>query len=634
MREALRTRIKTMAGVLGVDIQKINADVRLALSQRRFAKLGHPPIEGYDVTRHYGDSDIDQSFRYIAEGFISARIQFIKDVLGGAEIERSAFADIGDPNGVFLKALGKKGTSININEKILGNISDIQTILGALPNIPLPDGSFDYVLCFEVVEHLHDPIGGLKELARLARKGVIISIPCVRRTKIYPYWYDKAQPPTQCHVLECADGDFRKLLTYTNLRAVAMAVHEVFDYPYTPSEALASMVWRALDEDLLCGAHRRFSIYLLQHDTKRSEETMKMIAPKKPLRNIDRIAHPVKSRSGKVTLERNERTVDFPPGILDDLRALVTGFVLRAYPEMDEFYAALSEWSGFPAEQLLATDGADGALHRVFATYVSEGDEVVVLSPSYAMYPVYCQMYGVKMHALTFSDDLKLPFEKVLAAAVPGRRLIALVNPNQPIESCFTLEEMRRLATRCAEHDILLLVDEAYYHFCAITAAPLTREFENVIVARTFSKAFGLAGLRIGYLIAARPAIKALRALKPIYEVNHLNAAFATYFLRRPRIMEEYVASVRAGRETLEKFFGRHGCEVHGKHSNTILARLPEKVSAPALTAALRDEGWLVRAETQAPTTNHLRITIGPPDQMEELCKRLELHVRGERSVG
>ena len=117
-----------------------------------------------------------------------------------------------------------------------------------------------------------------------------------------------------------------------------------------------------------------------------------MIAPKPTLRQIERIAHPIPAREGKVTLERNERTVDFPPAVMEDLRALVTGFVLRAYPEMDGFYEALAQWSGFSISELLATDGADGGLHRVFATYVSPSDEVVILSPSYAMYPVYCQM--------------------------------------------------------------------------------------------------------------------------------------------------------------------------------------------------------------------------------------------------
>lgn len=348
-----------------------------------------------------------------------------------------------------------------------------------------------------------------------------------------------------------------------------------------------------------------------------------MIEPKPPLRQIRRISHPIKSRSGKVPLERNERTIDFPQEILEDLRSLITGFTLRAYPEMDEFYEALAQWSAFPAEQLLATEGADGALKRVFETYVSQGDEVVVLSPSYAMYPVYCQMMGAKMRTLGFDQNLHLAFETVLASVTPGTRLLALVNPNQPIESCFSLEQMRELAALCAKQETLLLVDEAYYHFCRITAAPLIKDFDNLIVARSFSKAFGLAGLRIGFLIAQPPVIEALRALKPIYEINHLNAAIAAYFLKRPQIMQSYVETVDAGRKVLTQFFEARGMVHHGEHSNTLLVKLPSEVPAPELAAELGKQGWLLRAETAAPTTNHLRITLGPADQMRQLTLKL-----------
>lgn len=349
-----------------------------------------------------------------------------------------------------------------------------------------------------------------------------------------------------------------------------------------------------------------------------------MTLPKKTLQDIERLSHPIKSREGLVPLERNERTIDFSESVIADLRNLVTGFRLRAYPEMDEFYEALSTWSGFAVSELLATDGADGGLQRVFATYVSEGDRVAIMSPSYAMYPIYCKMYGANVHSLTFDDQLRLSFDTVFALARPEMRLIALVNPNQPIESCFTLEEIRELASRCQRNDVLLLVDEAYFHFCRITAAPLVREFPNVIIARTFSKAFGLAGLRIGYLISQAPVIKALRALKPIYEINNLNAAFATYFLRNANIMESYVADVDAGRQVLTEFFSHYNCFLHGKHSNTLLVGLPETVSARPLTQWLHERKWLVRAETARPTRNHLRITLGPAAQMRELTAMIE----------
>ena len=177
------------------------------------------------------------------------------------------------------------------------------------------------------------------------------------------------------------------------------------------------------------------------------------------------------------------------------------------------------------------------------------------MKPTYAMYPVYCQMFGAAVDELTFDENLNLSFETVLAKATPEVKLFALVNPNQPIESCFSLDELRALAEKCAENNTLLLIDEAYHHFCKITGASLVNDFPNVIIARTFSKAFGLAGLRIGYLISSASVIISLRALKHIYEINGLNAAVLNYFLKRPQIMESYVNDVNEGRALLTKFF-------------------------------------------------------------------------------
>jgi histidinol-phosphate aminotransferase len=153
-------------------------------------------------------------------------------------------------------------------------------------------------------------------------------------------------------------------------------------------------------------------------------------------------------------------------------------------------------------------------------------------------------------------------------------------------------------------------------------------------VVRTLSKAFGLAGLRIGYLIAASPTIKALRALKPIYEINHLNAAIAAHLLKKPKVMEDYVASIQLGRNVLKEFFARYKCEVYGQHTNTVLVRLPQTVPAYPLTAALHSVGWLIKAETERPLSNHLRITIGPVGQMTQLCQLVEPFLTGEKSLG
>lgn len=265
MREKVKNFVRAVATAGGIDVTRFQSAIRLSFSKRQFVKQGYARMEGYDVTSHYGDVAVDSSFQYVLEGFIVARIHFIKETLRQAEIERSTFADIGDSNGVFLRALGKRGVSINISPEVLRNISGLETLEGGLPDIPLPDGAFDYVLCFETFEHLEHAIGGLRELPRLARKEVFFSIPYVRRTNIHPYWLDESRPPTEQHVMECSDSDFRKLLTYAGLQVASARIHNVFDFPRTPNELLVDLAWRAVSRDILCGVFRKFSMYFLRH---------------------------------------------------------------------------------------------------------------------------------------------------------------------------------------------------------------------------------------------------------------------------------------------------------------------------------------------------------------------------------
>lgn len=263
MAALLKRTAKAGLRAAGVDLQQVFARVRLDRSRRRFLRLGERPMVGYDVNRHFGDQALDESHRYVMEGFITARLRFIREGLSPDEMVRGRFADIGDSNGVFLKALGKTGLSINPSDPVLRNIQGMETLAAGLPAIPLPDGSFDYVLCFETLEHLHDPIAGLKELARLARRGVFVSIPFVRRTTIYPYWTDRTRPAAEHHVFECSHADFQRLLTYAGLRVGRWSVHQVFDPPRTPVELLTDAWWRMVYPDLLCAVFRRFSLYYL-----------------------------------------------------------------------------------------------------------------------------------------------------------------------------------------------------------------------------------------------------------------------------------------------------------------------------------------------------------------------------------
>ena len=349
-----------------------------------------------------------------------------------------------------------------------------------------------------------------------------------------------------------------------------------------------------------------------------------MIKPKKSLFGLERIGHPIKNRDKMVTLERNERTIDFQDDIIKEIAQAINGFNLRAYPDLDELYEKMSDWLGISSSQIFITQGADGGLKSVWDAYVEENDEVIILSPSYAMYPVYCAMYNAVPVEITYEEDLSLPLEKITSRINNNTRVVAVANPNQPIESLFNFDELKILAKKCLEHSSLLVVDEAYYHFSEVSAINLLDEFENVIIVRTFSKAFGVAGLRLGYTIAQDQTITYLKALKHIYEVNSITAAIGVYLIENLHIMKNYVDDVNKGRDILSSYFSSVGCNLHGLHSNTLLVELPKEYNCNKIEQVAKDAGYLIKSQVIYPTMNHLRITLGPPDQMQSFIKAID----------
>lgn len=224
-----------------------------------------PGTYSHDTSNHYGDVSLDESWHYIIHPFAVERLDFIIRTLQEKEIQGSSFADIGDSDGTFLRALGKDGTSINFSDTVLANISGLQKLKGCLPSIALPDGSFDYILLFETLEHLPDPVAGLREVERLARKGVFVSIPHVSSTRIKEFWNNRRAPAGESHVFEFSPRDFAKLVTYTGFSIRDSRRVRVFASPRTLPElgfCTASLLLE--DRNVRCGSFKAFDIYYLE----------------------------------------------------------------------------------------------------------------------------------------------------------------------------------------------------------------------------------------------------------------------------------------------------------------------------------------------------------------------------------
>ena len=346
---------------------------------------------------------------------------------------------------------------------------------------------------------------------------------------------------------------------------------------------------------------------------------METVFPKPHLEKVTRFSRPAESREGWELMDRNERTVEFPPQVVEEIRRRITSFVLRASPEPEPLYQKLAHWLGVAREQILLTMGSDAGLRMVHECFSGAGDEVLSITPSFAMVPVYASLAGAEPVQVRFREDLTLPLDDVLSRITPRTKILVLANPNQPIERIFTEKETETLLDACRRRGTLLVMDEAYYPFCPATALPRLKARDNLVVTRTFSKAFGLAGLRLGYLVSSPEIVRHLSKLRPMYEVSSVAVAVGLYLLEHEEIMRDYVRQVREGIAALHEGFARMGLKTYGHQSNSVLVSLPTGLSAADCARALRERRFLVRAEREAPLTHYLRITAGSREQAERL---------------
>ena len=240
------------------------------------------------------------------------------------------------------------------------------------------------------------------------------------------------------------------------------------------------------------------------------------------------------------------------------------------------------------------------------------------------MYPIYCQMFGakyfpidLKVEKYDFFNELKKYIKKIKP------KLIAIANPNQPIEVILSIKQISELCRLARRYNSFVIIDEAYYHFNNITAKNLINSFNNLIVVRTFSKAFGMAGMRVGYTISNDKIIGYMMSVKPIYEINAFNIKLVRLLINRLSVMKSYVREVSKGRLMLEKFLKQKNIKMYGKYSNTVLFRLKSKNSVTKVVKYLYDRKFIVRPMKIDNNDSYIRVTIGGNAVMKKFIKSL-----------
>lgn len=270
--------------------------------------------------------------------------------------------------------------------------------------------------------------------------------------------------------------------------------------------------------------------------------------------NLNRMKDTHDERYDFLRLDKNERIIPFDHLLLNELKSSLTSEVVSGYAELGKVYRKLASYLGINTENLLITSGSDLAIKSVFESCISKNDEIILHLPSYGMYRVYANMFGAYVRAVPLNSEWKPDIDKMLSMINPRTKFLAIENPNGFVGSTISKEDIEKLCKKTLENEVILFLDEAYHYVenSENTSAVLIDKYPNVIITQTFSKGHGLAGLRLGYLIAHESLMKYIERVRPMHEISSFTAVATEWMLDHPEILKEYQIKISKSKEILK----------------------------------------------------------------------------------
>ncbi len=295
---------------------------------------------------------------------------------------------------------------------------------------------------------------------------------------------------------------------------------------------------------------------------------------------------------------------------------------LNRYPDpySTELREALAAYVGTRKENIFVGNGSDEAIDLLIRLFVERDEEILIVEPTYGMYRVAAALAGVGVRTFSLSADFALDVDDLLAALAPKTKMLFLCSPNNPTGK---LVEPAALERICNTFKGIVVLDEAYIEFASTPSSTKSiQDFENLVVLRTFSKAWGLAGIRVGYAVANKDIVEYLNKIKPPYNLNRVSARIALTALGKPAKMAELKDAILKERARLVEGLATLGFEVFPSEANFILAR---RMGAGGLTKKLAEgPGIIIREFTSQPLlTDCVRISVGTSEQNDLLLRSL-----------
>ncbi len=327
---------------------------------------------------------------------------------------------------------------------------------------------------------------------------------------------------------------------------------------------------------------------------------------------------PAEGRANKIRLDFNENTTGCSAAARKAL-ARLTAKQIATYPEYAAPTRRLARYFRVHPEELLLTNGGDDALRVFFDTFVEPRTSVLICEPTFPMYRYYAEIAGARVQVLRYGANMEFPLDQAVAALRKKPCVFFLANPNNPTGTLVPAAAIRKLL-RVATHTVVVL-DEAYAEFSPESTVSWIRHYPHLFVARTFSKAEGMAGLRLGAVIGQRDSLSLVRRAMPPFPVNAAALAAGVAAVEERKTIARYIRNVKRLRTWFARELQKRNVRVYPSSANFLLADFGK--AGPAFFRKLERHNILVRERSHDLGPGFVRITIGTESELKKLLRLL-----------
>lgn len=328
-------------------------------------------------------------------------------------------------------------------------------------------------------------------------------------------------------------------------------------------------------------------------------------------------------RKEYLRLDLNENPGGLPKEFVEKVLKEVTPQLIAQYPETLHFTEVLADHIGTDIHHLCITNGSAEAIRYIIQAFTSVKGRIVGVVPSYFMFQVYSEMYDRTFVKVPYNEDLSISINRIIDELTKGTEMLILLNPNNPMGNVYSEDEFEVLLKKCQEQEITLLIDEAYHYFYPKTFIRYALNNRRVLVTRTFSKLFSMAGCRLGYVCGHPEDIKYVQKFCTPHNTNALAMLFAEKILTTPGMLGSLIDNFNTGRKYFIRKLDEHGYRHKGEAGNFMFVE--SKTNAQDVVEKMKNrKKILIKTYSDVGEFGDcLRVSIGEKKYMEKFMDAL-----------